>query len=297
MQSDSSTNKPRRKAAPSCSGQQAIQFAEQQKSIEAPRVFNHPMFGDLRVIEQGGEPWFVAKDACGGLEIKNSRDALGRLEDDEKGVVSTDTPGGKQALQIVSFPGLLSLILGSRKPEAREYKRWVTHEVLPSVHKHGGYIAGQERMEPEELLSRALLYCNSKVESLERVVALKSEQIHEQNKRIDSMAPKAALAEAVIVTKDEINVADLSAILQQVPGSTWKGGRNTLHKRLMADGFTRRNRNGDIVPSQKSVKLGVLRVKESHRPASDGGVHTDLTTMVTGKGQSYFVKRYAGEVA
>ena len=264
-------------------------------SVQNMQVFEHPLFGTLRGINLDGEPWFVFADVCKSLGIKNPTDAIKRLDEDEKVRLNLGLPGGDTNL--ASFPGLLSSILGSRKKEAREYKRWVTHEVLPSIHKHGGHIAGQEQMDTEEMLCRALLYCNSKVESLERTVELKNDRIHEQGKLIDAMAPKAALADAVIVTKDDINVADLSAILQQVPGSAWRGGRNTLHKRLMADGYTRRNRNGDIVPSQKAVKLGVLRVRESHRPASDGGVHTDLTTMVTGKGQRYFVDRYARAVA
>lgn len=264
-------------------------------SVQNVQVFEHPLFGTLRGINLDGEPWFVFADVCKSLGIKNPTDAIKRLDEDEKVRLNLGLPGGDTNL--ASFPGLLSSILGSRKKEAREYKRWVTHEVLPSIHKHGGYIAGQEQMDTEEMLCRALLYCNSKVESLERTVELKNDRIHEQGKLIDAMATKAALADAVIVTKDDINVADLSAILQQVPGSAWRGGRNTLHKRLMADGYTRRNRNGDIVPSQKAVKLGVLRVRESHRPASDGGVHTDLTTMVTGKGQRYFVDRYARAVA
>ncbi len=260
--------------------------------------FESMQFGVIRAgVRENGDLWFVAKDVCDALAISNSRMALSRLDGDEKGVISADTPGGRQTLQTVNEPGLYSLVLGSRKPEAKEFKRWITHEVIPSIRKHGGYIAGQEQMDTEEMLCRALLYCNSKVESLERTVEIKNDRIHEQGKLIDMMAPKAALADAVIVTKDDINVADLSAILQQVPGSAWRGGRNTLHKRLMADGYTRRNRNGNIVPSQKAVKLGVLRVRESHRPASDGGVHTDLTTMVTGKGQRYFVDRYARAVA
>lgn len=268
-------------------------------SVQNVQVFEHPLFGTLRGINLDGEPWFVFADVCKSLGIKNPTDAIKRLDEDEKVRLNLGLPGGDTNL--ASFPGLLSSILGSRKKEAREYKRWVTHEVLPSIHEHGGYIAGQEHLNLEDELDKAKLclaameYLQSQVESLDRIVAIKSERIHEQGKLIDRMAPKAALADAVIVTKDDINVADLSAILQQVPGSTWKGGRNTLHKRLMADGYTRRNRNGDIVPSQKAVKLGVLRVRESHRPASDDGVHTDLTTMVTGKGQRYFVERYTGQ--
>ena len=93
----------------------------------------------VRVVKIDEEPWFVAKDLCDVLEIKNSRDAMGRLDDDEKGVVLTDTPGGKQKVTVVNEPGMYALVLGSRKQEAKEFKRWITHEVLPSVRKTGGY--------------------------------------------------------------------------------------------------------------------------------------------------------------
>ncbi|MNW52735.1 hypothetical protein D3C74_302670 [compost metagenome] len=94
---------------------------------------------DVRVVFKNGEPWWVAKDICDVLEISNSRDALTRIDDDEKGVVSTDTLGGEQQITAVNEPGLYSLILGSRKPEAKEFKRWVTHEVIPSIRKRGIY--------------------------------------------------------------------------------------------------------------------------------------------------------------
>ena len=87
----------------------------------------------MRVIERDGEPWFVAADVCKALEIANSRDALTRIDDDEKGVASTNTLGGKQEVAIVNEPGLYSLVLGSRKPEAKVFKRWVTSEILPYV--------------------------------------------------------------------------------------------------------------------------------------------------------------------
>lgn len=87
----------------------------------------------MRVVERDGKPWFVAADVCKALEIANSRDALTRIDDDEKGVASTDTLGGKQEVAIVNEPGLYSLVLGSRKPEAKVFKRWVTSEILPYV--------------------------------------------------------------------------------------------------------------------------------------------------------------------
>lgn len=103
------------------------------------QVFNSSEFGNVRVVQVGGEPWFVAADVCRALKISNSRDAVARLDDDEKGIGSTDTLGGKQGMQIINEPGLYTLVLGSRKPEAKAFKRWVTHEVLPAIRKTGSY--------------------------------------------------------------------------------------------------------------------------------------------------------------
>lgn len=102
------------------------------------QVFEHAGIS-LRVVMRGGEPWFVAADVCRALAIGNVADAVGRLDDDEKGVDSIDTPGGKQRASVVSESGLYSLILGSRKPEARAFQRWVTHDVLPSIRRTGSY--------------------------------------------------------------------------------------------------------------------------------------------------------------
>ena len=102
-------------------------------------VFQHEQFGSVRVIERECEPWFVAADVCRALELQNTADALSRLDEDEKGVASIYTLGGDQALLIVSEPGLYALVLGSRKPEAKAFKRWITHEVIPSIRKHGAY--------------------------------------------------------------------------------------------------------------------------------------------------------------
>lgn len=105
-----------------------------------PRVFNNDELGSVRVVEMDGEPWFVSADVCRILGIGNSRDAARRLDEDEKGVVLIDTLGGCQQMSIVNEPGLYSLILGSRKLEAKAFKRWVTHEVIPSIRKHGAYM-------------------------------------------------------------------------------------------------------------------------------------------------------------
>lgn len=103
---------------------------------DAMITFDNEEFGKLRVVENGGDAWFVAADACRALDIKNPTEAIARLDDDEKARLNLGLRGGRT--NMVTFPGLLSLILGSRKPEAKAYKRWVTHEVLPSVHESGG---------------------------------------------------------------------------------------------------------------------------------------------------------------
>ena len=99
-----------------------------------------------------GEPWFVAADVCRALELERTNRALSRLDDDEKGTHSVSTPGGRQMMSIVSESGLYALVLSSRKPEAKALKRWITHEVIPSIRKTGGYIAGQETIIPTSSL-------------------------------------------------------------------------------------------------------------------------------------------------
>lgn len=103
------------------------------------KIFEAEAFGQVRVVDVDGEPWFVARDVCECLELGNPRTSIALLDEDEKGVHTMDTPGGQQEMSIVSEAGLYSLILRSRKPEAKAFKRWITHEVLPSIRKTGGY--------------------------------------------------------------------------------------------------------------------------------------------------------------
>lgn len=129
------------------------------------QVFENKMFGQLRTVEQNGQTWFVAADVCRALEVGNSRQALTRLDEDEKGVISTDTLGGTQMMSIVNEPGLYTLVLGSRKPEAKAFKRWVTHDVLPALRKHGMYVQAELMRSKEELEEAVARYVeeNSKL--------------------------------------------------------------------------------------------------------------------------------------
>lgn len=118
-------------------------------------VFSDENLGSVSVAYNvtTNEPWFVAKDVCDCLGINNSRQALTRLDDDEKGVILNDTLGGKQKMSIINESGLYALIMKSRKKEARDFQKWVTKSVLPSIRKNGAYVMGQELMSPEERVS------------------------------------------------------------------------------------------------------------------------------------------------
>lgn len=141
------------------------------------QIFQNEAFGEIRTLLIDGEPWFVAADVCKALLIVNSRDALTRIDDDEKGVVSTDTLGGRQEVTIVNEPGLYTLILGSRKPEAKAFKRWITHEVIPAIRKHGAYIspnaeAVQVTPTIEQYIASARIIATCRADRLRMVIGL-----------------------------------------------------------------------------------------------------------------------------
>lgn len=141
------------------------------------QIFEHTDFGQIRVVERDGEPWFVAADVCRALEISDTSTALQRIDDDEKGTVSTRTPGGEQQLSAVNEPGLYSLVLGSRKPEAKAFKRWITHEVLPAIRETGRYClvpvtqgVDQRQLTTDDYLKAAVIVANCRNERLPYVL-------------------------------------------------------------------------------------------------------------------------------
>lgn len=139
---------------------------------------------DVRTVEMNGEPWFVLKDVCKVLGISKYRDAAERLDDDERAPVRVDTLGGAQEMTAVNESGLYNVILRSDKPEAKPFRKWVTSEVLPSIRKNGGYIAGQEQLTPSELMAKALLVAN-------KTLAEREARISELTVQNAIMQPKA----------------------------------------------------------------------------------------------------------
>lgn len=209
-------------------------------------VFENKRFGNIRTFVEEGkqEPWFVAADVCRALEVKNARDAVARLDDDEKNtVVLTDGNRGNPNVTVVSEPGLYALVLSSRNPEAKEFKRWITHDVIPSIRKSGGYIAGQEDMSDADLMAKALIVAQR--------------QIEQRDKQITEMQPKALFADAVSASKTSILVNEMAKLLQQ---NGVKIGEKKLFKLLRVNGFVQQRRASQL-PDAKSYGYGTFRDK------------------------------------
>lgn len=253
------------------------------------QTFNNPEFGTVRAVRgNDGEPMFVAKDVCAALGLGNSRQALSRLDDDEKGVISTDTPGGEQQMQAVNEAGLYVLVLSSRKPEARAFKRWVTHEVLPALRRDGGYMVVRDET-PEQTMARAVLLAQQTIDRQKRRIAgLEAEN--------EEMRPKALFADAVAASDGTCLIGELAKMMRQNGVGV---GQNRLFAMLREDGYLGKAGQNRNVPTQRSMELGLFRIKETAITHSDGRVTINRTPKVTGKGQRYFLERYGktGEAA
>lgn len=239
------------------------------------QAFKNEQFGEVRVIEQNGAPWFVAADVCKALEIANPTDAIKRLDEDEKARLNLGLSGGDT--NCVNEPGLYSLVLGSRKPEAKSFKRWITHDVIPTIRKTGGYVGNEDMF-----VSTYLPFADDTVKALfgQTLAALR-----QANAQITEMKPKALFADAVEASHTSILVGELAKLIRQNGVNI---GQNRLFKWMRENGFIMRNQN---IPTQRSMDMGLMEIKERTINNPDGTVRITRTIMVTGKGQTYFVNR------
>ena len=251
------------------------------------KVFENSDFGQIRTAIQGNEPWFVAADVCRPLEHSNVSMALDRLDDDEKAKLNLGLPGGDT--NCVNEAGLYALVLGSRKPEAKAFKRWITHEVIPEIRRHGAYLTDEAT---EAFFSNpdtfARLAVKWRDERHARLAA--EEQAREKQKKIEADAPKVLFADSVAASRSEILVGELAKLLRQngVPV-----GQNRLFQRMREDGFLITRRGTDYnTPTQKSMEMGLMCIKETAITHADGHVTVNRTPKITGKGQVYFINRY-----
>lgn len=234
----------------------------------------------LRTLtDEAGEPWFVAKDVCDILGHSNVSMALDRLDDDER---SKFNLGRQGETNIVNEAGLYSLVLGSRKPEAHEFKRWVTHEVLPSIRKTGGYIPTTDADDDMTILAKAVMIGQRTMEAQKRRIA-------EQSEHIKALEPKARFADAVAASDGTCLIGELAKMLRQ---NGLDIGQNRLFEILRQDGYLGKTGSNRNVPTQKAMDLGLFRIKETAITHSDGHVTINRTPKVTGKGQRYFIARY-----
>lgn len=245
------------------------------------QVFENPDFGQVRTITKDGEPWFVAADVCRALEHSNVTVALDRLDDDEKAKFNLGLRGGDTGC--VNEPGLYSLVLGSRKQEAKNFKRWITHEVIPSIRKHGAYAT-------DETIDRIIADPDFGIKLLGQLKQEREARFALEAQTKED-APKVLFAKSVECSNSEILIGELAKILKQ-NGADF--GQKRLFERLRQDGYLISRKGSDWnMPTQKSMDLGVMRIKETTVTHADGHVIVSKTPKITGKGQIYFVNRYA----
>lgn len=240
----------------------------------------------LRTLtDEAGEPWFVLKDCMSILDLGNPTETVKMFDKDEFSTTEViDSIGRRQQTYIISEPGLYRLVMKSRKPEAKEFQRWVTHEVLPQIRRTGGYIPATDADDDMTILAKAVMIGKRTMEQQQR-------KITEQQTRIVELEPKARFADAVAASDDTCLVGELAKMLLQngIPV-----GQNRLFRLLRAEGYLGKSGSNRNVPTQRAMELGLFHIKETTVTHADGHTTVSRAPKVTGKGQCYFIDRYRG---
>lgn len=247
------------------------------------KIFENPAFGKVRVVEQGGEPWFIGKDVAEILGYSNTPKAIrDHVDDEDKLAERIVLSGQNREVAIINESGLYSLILSSKMPKAKEFKRWVTSEVLPAIRKTGGYIAGSEKMSDEELMAKAVLVAQATIKERDaRIAELESDT--------QRMKPKEIFADAVSASDQTILIGDLAKLIKQ---NGHDMGQKRMFEWLRNNGYLIKRQGADYnSPTQRAMEMGLFRIKETAVTHSDGHVTVSKTVKVTGKGQAYFVNK------
>ena len=241
------------------------------------KIFNSEEFGDVRTVTINGDPWFVGKDVAAALGFTNPRDAIStHVFDEDKGVESIDTLGGKQKMTVINESGLYALVFGSRLKSAQRFKHWVTSEVLPAIRRTGGYQI--HAPQGKELLALAVLEAQKTIEA--------------QTKAIEEMKPKAIFADAVSASNSSILIGDLAKLLRQNGVDI---GAKRLFEYLRNHGYLIKRKGSDWnMPTQKSMNMGLFEIKESTHIDGNGCNIVTRTPKATGKAQIYFVNKFVG---
>lgn len=243
------------------------------------QIFNSPEFGQVRTLVIDNEPWFVGKDVAEALGYKNTKDALAKhVDSEDKEILKSQNATleniPNRGVTVVNESGLYSLVLSSKLPSAKKFKRWVTSEVLPALRKTGQYQV--KELSGSELMAKALIEAQS-------VLAAKDKQIEE-------MQPKALFADAVATSHTSILVGELAKILKQ---NGIDMGQKRLFAWLREKGYLIKRQGTDYnMPTQKAMELGLFEIKEGSYVNGSGVNITTKTPKVTGKGQQYFINKF-----
>lgn len=247
------------------------------------QIFNNDQFGQIRTTVKDGAPLFVAADVCRALEIQNHKDAIKRLDDDEKsGVVLTDPHGRPQETNCVTESGLYALVLGSRKPEAKAFKRWITHDVLPTIRQTGGYVSDEQ-----QFVNTYLPFADANTKAL---FGQTLAQLRAANEQLEQQKPKVLFADAVSAAHTSILVGELAKLLKQNGVDI---GQHRLFQYLRENGYLIKRRGSDYnMPTQYAMERGWFEIKETAITHGDGHTSVNKTPKVTGKGQQYFINLF-----
>lgn len=245
-------------------------------------LFTNAELGNVRALEIDGEPYFVGKDVAEILGYERPTDAVRkRVDPDDRGVAKMETPSGAQEMTIINESGLYSLILSSKLPKAKEFKRWVTAEVLPIIRKTGGYVN-----DTKQFVDYYFADCNTY--GREAITLMLNETKRMAN-QLKAQAPKVLFAEAVESSKTSISVGDLAKLIKQNGVDI---GQNRLFSWLRMNDYLIKSGDRKNMPTQKSMDLGLFEVKISAFYRPDGTVDIAKTPKVTGKGQTYLINKF-----
>lgn len=253
------------------------------------KVFNNPSFGEIRTLVMNSEPWFVGKDVAEILGYAKARNAISAHVDpeDKKDAPIQGPLGGTQTMTVINESGLYSLILSSKLPTAKRFKRWVTGDVLPAIRKHGAYLTEQK---VEEILTNpdTIIKLATQLKE-EREARKQAEQL------IEAQKPKVIFAEAVSASKTSILVGELAKILR---GNGIPIGQRRFFQWLRENGYLIKRKGTDYnMPTQRSMELGLFEIKEGSYVNGDGVNVITKTPKITGKGQNYFINKFLKEGA
>lgn len=252
------------------------------------QIFKNEEFGQVRALEINGEPYFVGKDVAEVLGYSDTSDAIKKHvdEEDKMGRQIADSLGRLQNTKIINESGLYSLILSSKLPNAKKFKRWVTSEVLPQIRKTGGYFGTDNTMTDEEIMAKALMVAQNTINKKNELLQAKEKELTGVKEDLNS---KNKFINQLAVSQNSLKVVEVAQIASK---KGIKIGQNRLWEKLRAWGMIKKNSKYD--PKQEYIEREYFEVVEGTKENSKG-VFTYKTTRVLGKGQVYIINRLLEE--